>query len=136
MEDVHDVVASVSVDLLSAARRVFVAGISNPSDGETRLGKDEKMFECPELITCNCNNQGNEIFVPRECSCHSVSQSLTTKAPTSPNTELKLELKFIFRDGVLVPMDPDKDVRFHCKFEKLCLCSLVEMIAMTRQPSD
>ncbi|PON39006.1 Spastin [Parasponia andersonii] len=136
VEDVHDIVASLSVDLLSAARRVLVPGINNPFDGKPGHRKGEKLFECPELITCNCNSQGNEIVVPSECSCHSISCTLTTESATSLNSEPTLELKFVFRDGVLVPMDPDKDVAFHCKFETLCLCSLVEMISITKQPSD
>lgn len=135
VEDVHNVVASLSVDLISAARRVFDSGVNNPIDGEVRLGNDGK-FECPELITCNCNNPENEIVVLRDCSCHSVSHSPTTEEATSLTSEPRLELKFIFRDGVLVPMDPEKDESFHCKFETLCLCSLVEMIAITKQPSD
>ncbi|XP_062094452.1 uncharacterized protein LOC133800497 [Humulus lupulus] len=108
-EDVHDVVASLSVDLLSAASSILVAGSRNPSNRK--------------LITCNCNDLGNESAVPpSECSCH------------SPATEATSEHNFIFRDGVLLPMDPGNNVSFHCKFETLCLCSLVEIIAMTKQP--
>ncbi|XP_030480637.2 uncharacterized protein LOC115697685 [Cannabis sativa] len=112
IDDVHDIVASISVDLLSAASRVLA---ENPID-------DDKSK------TCSCNDLENKSYapLPRECGCH------------NPPTELTSEHNFIFRDGVLVPtMDPSKDVSFHCKFETLCLCSLVEIIAMTKhQPFD
>lgn len=134
IEDVHDIVASLSMDLISVVKRVYVTGsFSNPVDENLR---HEKLFECPELKTCRCKELGNGIVAPLECSCHSISHSLTTKANTMPSAELRFDLNFFFRDGVLVHMDPDKDVSFHCKFETLCLCSLIELIVMTKQPFD
>ncbi|XP_024022726.1 uncharacterized protein LOC21395390 [Morus notabilis] len=134
VEDVHDVVASLSIDFLSAVRRVCVAENSsgNVFDGKPR--KDEKLIECPELRTCNCSNSGNGIFVPMECSCHSVIRIM--KADTFRDNQSIREMNFIFRDGVLFNMDPDKDASFHCKFETVCLCSLMESILMIKQSSD
>lgn len=137
VEDVHDIVASLSMDLISAIRRAYVTGnFSNPVNENLRHGNEEKLYECPELKTCLCKNLGNDTFVPVECSCHSLCHSLTTEANTSPSTELRFDLKFFFRDGVLVHIDPDRDVSFHCKFETLCLCSLIELIVMTKKPFD
>lgn len=133
VEDVHDIVASLSMDLISAIRRVYITGdSSNPVVEDLRHSN----FECSEIKTCHCKKLGNGIVAPLECSCHSISHSLTTKANTSPSPELRFDLKFFFRDGVLVHIDPDKDVSFHCKFETLCLCSLIELIVMTKQPFD
>lgn len=133
-EDVHDIVASVSVDLLAAVRRMNVSGgSSNLLDDKMRDGNNER-FEWPETITCHCKTSGNKSLLPVECRCHTISESTPTKENASPNTHLRLDSNFIFRDGVLVHMDPDKDVSFHCKFETLCLCSLIELIVMSKQP--
>ncbi|KAF3442464.1 hypothetical protein FNV43_RR16380 [Rhamnella rubrinervis] len=133
VEDVHDIVASLSMDLISAVRRVYFTGnFSNPVVENLRHSN----FNCSELKTCDCKKLGNGIVAPLECSCHSISHSLTTKANTSPSPELRFDLKFLFRDGVLVHIDPGKDVSFHCKFETLCLCSLIELIVMTKRPFD
>ena len=58
--------------------------------------------------------------------------SLSAKA----NPSRQLELEFFYRVGVLVPLVLDRVVSFHCKFETLCLCSLIEWVVMTKQPSD
>ncbi|KAL5564308.1 hypothetical protein UlMin_027472 [Ulmus minor] len=125
VEDVHDVVASLSVDLLSAISRI--------SHEKQTQRYHEKLFDSPDQITCRCNCSGNGKFEPTECSCHSTSH--TSKADISLNQP---ELKFIFRDGVLVHTDPndDKGVSFHCKFETLCLCSLIDSIVTTKHPFD
>lgn len=134
VEDVHDVVASLSVDLLSVVKKNCVTeDFSNSFDGKL---KDRKCVECPEMRKCHCKSSGDGVLVPAECSCHSGSESVTAKANTYPDNELGLDSKFLFRDGVLVNVDPDKDVSFHCKFEALCLCSLIELMVMTKQPFD
>jgi hypothetical protein len=133
-EDVHDVVASLSVDILSAVKKVYVSeNFSGSFDGKL---KDRKYVEHPEMRTCHCENSGNSVVMQTECSCHSIGQSLTAKANTSENIQLRLDSKFLFRDGVLVHVDPGKEVSYHCKFETLCLCSLIELIVMTKQPFD
>ncbi|CBI20249.3 unnamed protein product, partial [Vitis vinifera] len=133
VEDVHDVVASLSVDLLSAVRKNYAAeSFGNLFDKKMRQENHGKLSECQEMSICQCKNSGNRLVMPIECSCHSLNKSLSAKA----NPSRQLDLKFIYRDGVLVPIDLDKDVSFHCKFETLCLCSLIEWIVMTKQPFD
>lgn len=133
VEDVHDVVASLSIDLLSAFRKSYAAeGIGNLFDQKTRQENQGNYSERHEMSICQCKNSGDRLVMPIECSCHSVNKSLSAKA----NPSRQLDLKFIYRDGVLVPIDLDKDVSFHCKFETLCLCSLIEWIVMTKQLFD
>ncbi|RDX60247.1 hypothetical protein CR513_61625, partial [Mucuna pruriens] len=112
VEDVHDAVASLSVDLISAVTKCFMA-------------EDEKHGTPLDYLNLRTCNKGKDI-VPAECVSHSASQHAT--AMESP----KLDIKFVFRDGVLVHMDPEKDVTVHCKFENLCLCSLRELILVTK----
>lgn len=134
VEDVHDVVASLSVDLLSAVRRIHVSGGFSKSFDDKRRDRNNEIFDWPESGTCDCNISRNKILSPAECRCHTSSESFTRKANASANTHLRFGSKFVFRDGVLVHMDPEKDVSFHCKFETLCLCSLIELIVMTKPP--
>ncbi|KAE9585175.1 hypothetical protein Lal_00018329 [Lupinus albus] len=128
VEDVHDTVASLSVDLISALRKCYLAEDFNDSSNKTL--RQEKHGR-----TCYPLNQGKDI-VPVECVSHSTSQGATGSKNELLNESLKLDLKFIFRDGVLMLMDPDKDVPLHCKFENLCLCSVRELIEMMKHPFD
>ncbi|KAK9907858.1 hypothetical protein M0R45_000045 [Rubus argutus] len=134
VEDVHDIVASLSVDLLSAVRRIHVSGGFSKSFDDKRRRRNNEIFDWPESGACDCNISRNKILSPAECRCHTSSESFTQKANASANTHLRFGSKFVFRDGVLVRMDPEKDVSFHCKFETLCLCSLIELIVMTKPP--
>lgn len=132
VEDVHDIVASLSVDLHSAVRRIHVSGgFSNSFDDNRR---HINISEWPESGTCDCKISGNKFLSPAECRCHKSRESFTRKGNASANIHLRLGSKFVFRDGVLVHMHPDKDVSYHCKFETLCLCSLIELIVLTKPP--
>ncbi|XP_059662679.1 uncharacterized protein LOC132308577 [Cornus florida] len=135
VEDVHDGVASLSVNLLAAIRKLCSAESSaNSFDKKPVHGDIGNLFEYQEKCTCQCKSSGNRLIMPTECSCHSRSESIMPEANSSWNAQHGFNLKFIYRDGVLAPVDPDEDVSFHCKFETLCLCSLIEWIVMTKQP--
>ncbi|KAK6270032.1 hypothetical protein POUND7_007137 [Theobroma cacao] len=130
VDDVHDTVASMSVDLLSAVRKVYAAGYSsNKFDENLRIENDGKLSKCQEWSKCRCKSSENSLVIPTECSCHSLGT-------TFPNIEFMFDPKFVYRDGVMVPIDSNKEVSFHCKFKTLCLCSLIESILMTKQPFD
>lgn len=134
VEDVHDVVTSLSVHLHSEVRNFCLAESSVRS-----LGKNvdhlnyKKLFEGQENGICQCKKSGNRLIMPKECSCHPRVRSTTAKESSSWNPH---ELELIYRDGVLIAVEPEKDISLHCKFETLCLCSLIEWIVMTKQPSD
>ncbi|CAL0310167.1 unnamed protein product [Lupinus luteus] len=128
VEDVHDAVASLSVDLISALRKCYLA--EDLSDSSNKTSRHEKHGR-----TCNPLNQDKGV-VPAECVSHSTMQDATGGKDEALNESLEFGLKFIFKDGVLMHMDPDKDVPLHCKFENLCLCSVRELIEMMKQPFD
>lgn len=128
VEDVHDAVATLSVDLISTVRKSFVAEDFIASSNET--SRHETSLDCWNQRTCNAENQDKDL-VPVECISHSASEHATAIEDGALN-----DLKFVFRDGVLVHMDPDKDVSVHCKFQNLSLCSLRELIIMTKRPFD
>jgi len=131
VEDVHDTVASLSVDLISAVRKSFMAeDFIDSSNKSSRNENHGPSLDCLNLRTCNAESQDKKV-VPAECDSHSA----TTIEDTALNEESAMvDLKFVFRDGVLVHMDPDKDMSVHCKFENLCLCSLRDLILMTKRP--
>lgn len=136
-EEFHDYFASLSMDLLSAVRKVDIAeNISNSFNENLTHGSPKRSSHCPELHKCHCRSSGNNIVVPMECSCHSVTGCVTTKANYSPNSQFGLHPKYIFRDGILVRVDSNDDVSSHCKYETLCLCSIIELVAMMKQPFD
>lgn len=123
VKDAHNITSSVSANLHSAVFRA-----ENPKHNNYK-----KMFDVRETGICQCKNYGNGLILPMECTCHSRSRSVT---PQPNDLQSRLNSEFIYRDGVLSDLDPEKDVSFHCKFETLCLCSLIEWLVMTKQPSD
>lgn len=136
IEDVHDTVSSLSVDLISAVRNYYMAeDFTELSNKTSRHGKDGTPLECLNPIKCNTKNRGKDVVLA-ECVSHSATQDESVSDDTVTNEPVKLDLKFVFRDGVLVPMDTVKDAPLHCKFEKLCLCSLIELIVKTKGPLE
>ncbi|XP_022753295.1 LOW QUALITY PROTEIN: uncharacterized protein LOC111301697 [Durio zibethinus] len=130
VDDVHDTVALLSVDLLSTVMKVYAAGCSsNKLDENLRNEIHGKLSNRPEWGTCLCKSSENSLVIPTQCNCHSVGT-------TSPNIQVGFDPKFVYRDEVMVPIDSNKEVSFHCKFDTLCLCSLIESILMTKQPFD
>uniref|UniRef100_A0A162AE44 PHD-type domain-containing protein n=1 Tax=Daucus carota subsp. sativus TaxID=79200 RepID=A0A162AE44_DAUCS len=136
VEDVHDSVKSSSVHLHSEVRKfcssenlksLLVENVESCDHVELDEGQKTKV--------CRCKNSGKKFIRPCECTSHPRMESATAEASTWNPRELELEL--IYKDGVLVSVDPTKEVSWHCKFETLCLCSLIEWIdRQTKQPSD
>ncbi|XP_052207122.1 uncharacterized protein LOC127811372 isoform X2 [Diospyros lotus] len=137
VEDVHDMVASKSARLHSAVRTLFATKSTTILlDKNQRLDTARKMFKPEEMDACRCKVSDDRSMMPMECSCHSRSEkNVTAGASSSPDNQHGFDLKFICRDGVISPVDNPDKVLFHCKFETLCLCSLIEWIEMSRLPS-
>ncbi|TYI67607.1 hypothetical protein E1A91_D08G029900v1 [Gossypium mustelinum] len=121
VDDVYETVALLSADHLSTVTKAFD---ENPSNENNR-----KLLNCLERSRCRCKSSANCLVIPMECSCHSVGTS-------SPNIQVEFDPKFVYRNGMMVPIDSSQGVSFHCKFETLCLCPLIESISMTKQPAD
>lgn len=139
VEDVHDAVSSLSVNLHVAVRKFCVAENSSALvDEKRRCHTIGKLFGDREMDACECQGSEDGTMVPKECRCHSSSKNGETsrRVNSSLNARKGFDLEFICRNGVLSPADTDKNVSFHCKFETLCLCSFIECIAMTKRPSD
>ncbi|XP_043698853.1 uncharacterized protein LOC122649680 [Telopea speciosissima] len=141
VEDLHDIVSSWSMNLLSAIRKLVLAESNSGSEKgfNRKLRPGDHGISDPGIFkfkkpSCQCISSGNKLVMPVECSCHSRCESLVAKTNAYTNSQFRLDLKFIIRDNVLVPANPDEAVSFHHKFRHLCLCSLIEWILMIKQP--
>lgn len=133
VEDVHDNVVALSVDLLAAVRRAFLDGNDTRVFDNRQMGGNDR-FKSSDSRSCDCKSSKDMVFKGVECICHCENESLSEKEKASPYSEMGIDPNFIFRDGVLVSVDPKKNASFHCKLETLCLCSLTELIVMANKP--
>ncbi|PWA92821.1 AAA+ ATPase domain-containing protein [Artemisia annua] len=108
-EDVHDVVTSLSLNLCTSVREFCLSG---DQDNIKTLFKEGMV-----------------------CGCHSESNSGMNTVDSSEFSRHGLDSELVYKNGVLVLDHQETDVSFHCKFQKLCLCSLIEYIVKTKQPS-
>ncbi|KAF5771737.1 putative chromatin regulator PHD family [Helianthus annuus] len=110
-EDVDDGVTRLSLNLYTTVREFCLV------DNITTIFKGR---------SCECEVSGNR---GTECRCHSASDISST-------TGHGVVSEFIYKNGVAAAADTaTADVCFDCKFETLCLCSLIEYIVMTKPPS-
>ncbi|KAM3396040.1 putative protein isoform X1 [Capsicum galapagoense] len=130
VEDAYDFLASFAANLHSALRTWLLGEDSTSFDEKLIQERYSEYFGCKTNL-CECRNLENRFIKLRECNCHLKSRVRTEKRKSSEN----LTLEFIFRDGVLTNLD-EKDVSTHCKFETLCLCSLVDWMVMRKKPLD
>lgn len=128
VEDAYDFLASLAANLHSALRAWLLADDSTSFDEKRVQERYSESFECKKTNLCECRNLENRLIKLIECNCHLKSSVQTEKLKSSQN----LSQEFIFRDGVLTNLD-EKDVPTHCKFQTLCLCSLVEWIVMRKK---
>lgn len=136
-EEVHDVVTSLSLNLHSAVIKFCLSECQISSVNKNLEHEKFRRFsEGQEMGVCQCKFSGNIFTMAMECSCHSQSNSSSAQEKSSMYPSGGLDSELIFRDGVLATLDPAKDVSFHCKVQRICLCSLIEYIVMTKQPSD
>ncbi|XP_071730126.1 uncharacterized protein [Rutidosis leptorrhynchoides] len=70
---------------------------------------------------------------PCECEVSEIGCHLESSSSSTSGHEVGSQL--IYKNGVAAVLDNEIDVAFHCKFETLCLCSLIEYIVTTKQPS-
>lgn len=119
LEDVHDIVTSLSVDLVYSLGKFSVTE-ENSVHENSGNGKCGKKFGRQDTEDSQDGNTRNNLLVPMECSCHDIA--------AEGRLQPSVDLKYIYKDGVLTSINHDEDVSFHCKFENLCLCSLIELI--------
>ncbi|XP_010919242.1 uncharacterized protein [Elaeis guineensis] len=141
IDDIHDLLASCSLRLLAAVRKSYISQSSSSS--EECFGKNQHQRVQSECCACQdiVNKQVKKMvsrhmvhFIPTECSCHIRNEEDSEIADNESISLLQSALNFFFRDGVLMPSYPHKEAVLHCRFEKLCVCSILEMILMIKKP--
>ncbi|XXG66790.1 hypothetical protein AAC387_Pa06g0291 [Persea americana] len=148
VEDVHDAVAACSVGVLAAISKYFVAErCTNPDmfcSTELKHGTHGcEHCACQDVSGFGIKNKShlsrsstNREVVPMKCICHSKSKESAATMNVSEDSHFGQGLKIFFKDSVLMPSDPDNDAVFHCKFEDMCLCPIIERILIIKPPLD
>ncbi|KAL0328450.1 UNVERIFIED_CONTAM: hypothetical protein Scaly_2277600 [Sesamum calycinum] len=133
VEDLHDFLSSLSANLILLLSKFLQC--ENPSAIIREGGNCKKYCECRDLGTDmpGCINADKLLIM--ECGCHETSKDTTSKE-NSPWISQGFDSRFVFKDGVLATLDTGTDVSYHCKFEKLCLCFLIEWLVTSKKSFD
>ncbi|WOK99269.1 hypothetical protein Cni_G07981 [Canna indica] len=141
VDDIHDILASCSLNMFATIRRCYHSQNSFTNDKHSRM----EQHDIFKLEHCTCGNDGDKLFqkissqctfqkiglVPAECVYH-----LRNASDTGTDFEtdsLAPVLKIFLKDGILMHTDPEADTIPHCRFDKLCLSSVVQMLLMNKQ---
>ncbi|XP_042427691.1 uncharacterized protein LOC122015081 [Zingiber officinale] len=132
VDDVHDILASCCSNILATVRRCH----ESPSRSINQSTSKRQPCACQnesgkmlnETSVCSYEKIG---FLPVECvHLRNSSQAGTANSDMG---SLAQDLKFFLKDGVLMPSDAQMSIPLHCKFEKLCLSSVVQAILIHKQ---
>ncbi|KAL5730538.1 hypothetical protein ACHQM5_003345 [Ranunculus cassubicifolius] len=134
VEDANEAICSWSTNFLSSFGKSYAV----ESDRKSELSSENTgLCTCSDVDHKGANGNsrlGSRAVLPAECNFHSTSKDVTENTNVSTNSHFGVALKFCFMDNVLIASDLDKDVSTHCKFQNLCLNSLIEWILMIKQP--
>lgn len=131
MEDVHDFVSTLSSSLCSTVRNLY--GIGGCYNSENGVGL--RKLESQGKNACQCESSEKKLANLVECACHS-GEHFPKEVDLSSYNQDESILTYMFRDGVLISANFGKEISFHCKYDTLCLSSLIELIVGTKQPLD
>ncbi|XP_072966361.1 uncharacterized protein [Typha angustifolia] len=146
LDDIHDVLTSCSLNLLTAIRKCYIS--QDLSNCEEICGSKQLHRVQSECCACQKNadkdpkrmlfqhkvSKSTE-FSAKECDCHLMNKEDTGTTNTT-DAESEPVLSFYFRDGVLMPLNLQEESTLHCRFERLCVSSILEMIYLTGHPTD
>ncbi|KAH9625711.1 hypothetical protein KSS87_007907 [Heliosperma pusillum] len=137
VEDIHDLVSALSTNLCSAVRNLYITGESQYANLEKLNSEIFRNLDSQESLPyCHCASSESSVSKLMDCVCHSEKDVPGELKSPSFYDQSRFPSQYIFRDGVLVSADPDKESSFHCKYDTLCLCSLINLIACTKLPVD
>uniref|UniRef100_A0A0D9V3Y2 PHD-type domain-containing protein n=1 Tax=Leersia perrieri TaxID=77586 RepID=A0A0D9V3Y2_9ORYZ len=117
VDDMHDLLSSWSVNLLSTVRKWYI------SQGTV-------VVDCEEDSRGHCACQSDSSCIPRECTCH---LERNEDAGTVNHESYYLNgqpLSFLFKDGVFIPSDITAEPTLHCSYMRLCVCSILGTISI------
>lgn len=140
VDDINNVVSSCSSNLLAAFRK------GNRFESKDNLAEYYNRNQCEHCVCQNvCNKQlqpilslnktSTNMFLAADGSYHLRSEGNSTEH-TESNSPFPQDSTYFFRDGALVSSGPQKDDVLHCEHDKVCLCSVLEIILTIRKPMD
>lgn len=135
LEDVHDFLSSLSANLHSTLTKLSKAEISCPvGTPDTKFKKQLECQKCKETTLPDCESLEPKLMM--NCGCHAKSEKVTRTDHSWISSGLNFS--FALKDGVLANLDEGMAASYHCKFEKLCLCFLVEWLVRSKaiEPFD
>ncbi|CAD5190665.1 unnamed protein product [Musa acuminata subsp. malaccensis] len=145
IDDIHDILASCSLNIVATIRQCFCSPSSHGN--EESFGREQYVRMQSEHCACEKHSDKQLQKVPGHCSSSEVESvpaecvyHLRNKNETGTtdyeSDSLAPVLKFFLKDGVLMPADPQIGAALHCRFDKLCLSSIVQMILLNKQHLD
>lgn len=127
VDDLHDFVASLSANLHLSLSKLCQGEISRGMSGEEG-GLCRKHCKCQKSQSSDMpDHKSPDKLLMTNCDCH------TTSKERFSHISQELDSRFVFKDGVLANLDTGTDVSYHCKYEKLCLCFLIEWLVTSKE---
>ncbi|KAL1563731.1 hypothetical protein AAHA92_06161 [Salvia divinorum] len=123
IEDVHDFVASLSANLHLSLSKIYQGEISCGMNGKEG-GQCRK--HCMSAEGIPDLNKSDKLLMA-DCNSHA-----TCKDTSREKISEGIDCRFVFKEGVLANLDTGTDVSYHCKYEKLCLCFLIEWLVRSK----
>lgn len=118
LEDVHDFVASLSANLHLSLSKLCEGEGSRGMSGNGAVCR--KHCICQKLQVADHKNSWTG-----ECDCHGEGRI--------SDDGREVDCRFVFKDGVLGDIETGTDVCYHCKYEKLCLCFVIEWLVRSKE---
>lgn len=131
VEDVHDFVASLSANLHLS--------LSKLCQGEVSCGMSGKGVVCRKQCMCQKfqvadmpDHKNSDKLLATDCDCHATMSGEGRFSKISDDGR-EVDCRFVFKDGVLGNIEAGTDVCYHCKYEKLCLCFVIEWLVTSKE---
>lgn len=124
IDDINNVLSSFSVNIMTTFRNKIAFGSSD---------------NAAEYEQCACQDIGIgalEDFRLQDCKGHFRKDENDATVQKEWKPVFGKNLAYLIRDGVLVSSSDEGSDGFHCKYDKLCLCSMVDVIRGIRGHLD
>lgn len=137
VEGFHDLVAALSAKLQAAVRKMVVTDSPSISFYDKSVAaRNTTHPRDKEMCSCLSRTSEKPFMRAMECQCHSPGKIETPVPNFLKKSSHGLELKVMFKDGVVKKVESESDAAFHCEFMSLCLCALVNCLVMKQEFAD
>ncbi|MQM03807.1 hypothetical protein Taro_036590 [Colocasia esculenta] len=144
VDDVHEIVTTCSLNLVAVIRKHFFSQSCCKAEGSCSRGQGSLTEDCVsqdvddtqlKKISESPSQFEHIKFFPNECGQHQRDKEVSlTKEKGYDNSPVRPELEFLFKDGILLPSNPQEDVVLHCSFKRLSIQTIIEILSSTKEP--